>query len=147
MKAKVTNSTRGHAMATYRLVDLGSSLGAQLLVSVLPAASCASDNILAVLCCATLISLTLTTVQQPAMPSAPQLRPSLAIKRSPLAGAGVLVAALSGASFRMVGPVYGNEISLSSAQLVYFLATFVLEGAIGNIRSVGWQINMIGDGF
>ena len=47
----------------------------------------------------------------------------------------------------MVGPVYGNEISLSSAQLVYFLATFVLGGAIGNIRSVGWQINMIGDGF
>lgn len=137
MQAKVTNSPRGHAMATYRLVDLGGSLGAQLLISVLPAASCASHNILAVLCCSTLISLTLTTVQQPATPSAPRLCPSLAIKRSPLAGAGVLVAALSGASFRMVGPVYGNEIGSIAAQLAYFLATFVLGGAIAQYP-VGW---------
>ncbi len=137
MQAKVTNSTRGRAMATYRIVDLGGSLGAQLLISVLPAASDVSYNILALLCCATLIPLTLTTVQQPATPSAPRLRPSLAIQRSPLAAAGVLVAALSGASFRMVGPVYGNEIGLSAAQLGYFLATFVLGGAIAQYP-IGW---------
>ena len=137
MQAKVTNSTRGRAMATYHLVDMGGSLSAHLLISVLPVASCASHNILAVLCCATLISLTLTTVQQPAMPSAPQLRPSLAIKPSHLAGAGVLVAALSGASFRMVGPVYGNEIGSIAAQLAYFLATFVLGGASAQYP-VGW---------
>ena len=37
----------------------------------------------------------------------------------------------------MVGPVYGNEIGLSTAQLAYFLATFVLGGAIAQYP-VGW---------
>ncbi|MBD0866303.1 MAG: MFS transporter, partial [Rhodobacteraceae bacterium] len=137
LQAKVTNNTRGRTMGVYRVVDMTGSLLAQLMISVLEPADYVSYNFLAILCCATLLPLTLTRVKQPETPDAPRLRPMLAVTRSPLAAAGVIVAALSSASFRMVGPIYGQEVGLSVDQIAWFLATFVLGGALAQIP-VGW---------
>lgn len=137
LQSKVTNESRGRAMGAYRVVDMTGSLVAQLLIGVLDPASYVSYNILAILCCAALLPLTLTTAQQPDTPDAPRLRPMLAVQMSPLAAAGVVVAALSSASFRMVGPVYGQEVGLSAGQIGWFLATFVLGGALAQYP-VGW---------
>ncbi|MFY0690728.1 MAG: MFS transporter [Paracoccaceae bacterium] len=137
LQAKVTNETRGRAMGSYRVVDMGASLVAQMLIGVLEPASYVSYNLLALLCCASLIPLTLTTVRQPKTPSAPRLRPMLAVARSPLAAAGVVVAGLSSAAFRMVGPIYGQEVGLRPDQIGYFLAAFVLGGALAQYP-VGW---------
>lgn len=137
LQSKVTNETRGRAMGTYRIVDMGSSLVAQLLISVLEPASYVSYNLLALLCCAAILPLTLTKASQPATPEAPRLRPMLAVRNSPLAAAGVVVAALSSASFRMVGPVYGQEVGLEVGQIAYFLAAFVAGGALAQYP-VGW---------
>ena len=126
LQAKVTNQTRGRTMGAYRAVDMGASLASQLMISVLTPASYVSYNILALLCCATLIPLALTKSRPPETPKAPRLRPMLAVRNSPLAAAGVVVAALSGASFRMVGPIYGTAIGLEIDQIAYFLAAFVL---------------------
>ena len=137
LQAKVTNETRGRAMGVYRVVDMSGSLAAQLVIGVLTPASYVSYNLLAILCCAALLPLTLTRVSQPETPDAPRLRPMLAVTRSPLAAAGVIVAALSSASFRMVGPVYGQEVGLAAGQIAWFLAAFVLGGAIAQYP-VGW---------
>ncbi len=137
LNAKVTNETRGRAMGTYRIVDMGASLGAQLIIAVLPPASYVSYNLLAILCCASLLPLTLTRASQPQTPDAPRLRPKLAWRSSPLAVAGVIVAALSSASFRMVGPVYGQEVGLGVDQIAFFLASFVLGGALAQYP-MGW---------
>jgi MFS family permease len=137
LQAKVTNENRGRAMGIYRVTDMGASLAAQLMIGILEPASYVSYNLLALICCATLIPLTLTRVSQPETPPAPRLRPMLAIHRSPLAAAGVVVAALSSASFRMVGPVYGMGVGLGADQIAYFLAAFVLGGALAQYPT-GW---------
>lgn len=137
LNAKVTNENRGRAMGTYRIADLGASLSAQLIIAVLPPASYVSYNLLAILCCASLLPLTLTRASQPQTPKAPRLRPKLAWACSPLAVAGVIVSALSSASFRMVGPVYGQEVGLSLDQIAFFLASFVLGGALAQYP-LGW---------
>ncbi|MCF3593201.1 MFS transporter [Rhodobacteraceae bacterium LMO-12] len=137
LQAKVTNETRGRAMGVYRIVDMTGSLAAQLVISVLAPASYVSYNLLALLCCAALLPLTLSKTPQPDTPAAPRLRPMLAVTRSPLAAAGVVVAALSSASFRMVGPVYGQEVGLATTQIAWFLAAFVLGGALAQYP-VGW---------
>ncbi|MEY8830707.1 MFS transporter [Sedimentitalea sp. XS_ASV28] len=137
LQAKVTNESRGRTMGVYRVVDMSASLVAQLMIGVLAPASYVSYNILAILCCAALLPLTLTTARQPETPDAPRLRPKLAIQMSPLAAAGVVVAALSSASFRMIGPVYGQEVGLTAGQIGWFLATFVLGGAVAQYP-VGW---------
>ncbi|MDU8928716.1 MFS transporter [Alisedimentitalea sp. MJ-SS2] len=137
LQAKVNNETRGRAMGVYRVVDMSGSLAAQMVISVLEPASYVSYNLLALICCAALLPLTLTRSSQPETPDAPRLRPMLAVSRSPLAAAGVVVAALSSASFRMVGPVYGQEVGLATSQIAWFLAAFVLGGALAQYP-VGW---------
>lgn len=137
LQAKVSNENRGRAMGTYRVVDIGGSLVAQLMISVLDPASYVSYNILALVCCAALLPLVMTRAAQPAIPKAPRLRPSLAGKRSPLAAAAVISAGVTTASFRMVGPLYGVEVGLTTDQIALFLAAFVLGGAISQYPA-GW---------
>jgi MFS family permease len=137
LNAKVTNETRGRTTGLYRIVDMGASLAAQLIIAVLPPASYVSYNLLALLCCAALLPLTLTKASQPQTPDAPRLRPRLAWNCSPLAVAGVIVSALSSASFRMVGPVYGQEVGLQIGQIAFFLASFVAGGALAQYP-MGW---------
>ena len=137
LHAKVTNETRGRAMGAYRVADMGASLVAQMLIGVLEPASYVSYNLLAIVCCAALLPLTLTKTPQPETPKAPRLRPSLLIQSSPLAAFGVIVAAISSASFRMVGPIYGQQVGLEAGQIASFLAAFVLGGALAQYP-VGW---------
>lgn len=137
LQAKVTNETRGRAMGTYRMVDMTGSLAAQGIIGILAPADYISYNILAILCCAALLPITLTKASQPETPKSPRLRPGLAYGRSPLAVAGVIVAALSSASFRMVGPIYGQEVGLTAGQIAWFLSAFVIGGALAQLP-VGW---------
>ena len=138
LQAKVTNETRGRAMGTYRVVDMGASFVAQFMIGALAnLETYIAYNILTILCCASLLPLALTRVPQPETPTATRLRPKLAWACSPLGVAAVLVAALSSASFRMVGPIYGQEVGLTANQIGSFLAAFVAGGAIAQYP-IGW---------
>ncbi len=143
LQAKVTNETRGRAMATYRIVDIGASLVAQLMIGTLAdVPTYIAYNILTILCCAAILPLAITKVPQPITPASNRLRPSLAWARSPLAVAGCIVSAVSGASFRMVGPIYGREVGLGPDQIGLFLAAYVAGGAIAQYPS-GWIADKI----
>ena len=137
LQAKVTNETRGRTMGTYRVVDNLAFLIAQLLISFLEPADYVAYNFLALVCCASLLPLTLTKIKPPETPKALKLRPKLALFRSPLAVAGVLVAAVSAAAFRMVGPIYGAQVGLEVEQIAYFLSAYVFGGALAQYP-IGW---------
>ena len=137
MQAKVTNETRGRAMGVYRVVDIMGSLGAQLIIGVLTPGSYISYNLLALLLCSAVFPLTLSKAEAPETPDAPRLRPQLAWQRSPLAAAGVIVSGVTGAAFRTVGPMYGQEVGLFSNQIAIYLAAYVVGGAVAQYP-VGW---------
>ncbi|RDC72288.1 MFS transporter [Rhodovulum sp. 12E13] len=137
LQGKAENANRGRVMGAYRVADMGGSLCAQLVVAVLAPASYVSYNVLALLCCAAILPLTLTRASPPETPEAPRLIPALAWRLSPLAVAGVLVAAVSSASFRMVSPIYGEGVGLSADRIAWFLAAWVLGGALAQYP-VGW---------
>ncbi|SFR34077.1 Predicted arabinose efflux permease, MFS family [Yoonia tamlensis] len=138
LQAKVTNETRGRAMGSYRVADISASFVAQFMIGALAdMPTYIAYNILTILCCASLLPLVLTQSEQPATPKATRLRPALAWACSPLGVAAVLVSALSGASFRMVGPIYGQEVGLGADQIGYFLAAYVAGGAIAQYP-MGW---------
>lgn len=137
LQAKVTNETRGRAMGVYRVVDILGSLGAQLLIGVLEPAAYVSYNLLALICCAALFPLVLSKAEAPETGAAPRLRPAMAWQHSPLAAAGVVVSGITGAAFRMVGPLYGLAVGLAAEKIALFLAAYVLGGAFAQIP-VGW---------
>ncbi|WP_425052439.1 MFS transporter [Psychromarinibacter sp. S121] len=142
LQAKVTNTSRGRVMGGYRGVDLGAALVAQLMIAVLEPASYISYNVLALICCASLLPLALTRSQEPVIDAAPRLRPGLAWRISPLSVAGVMVAGLTGSAFRMVGPLYGREIGLDAREIAWFLGAYILGGAIAQ-----WPAGWFADNF
>ncbi len=138
LQAKVTNETRGRTMGVYRILDVGASLIAQGMIGYLAdMQTYLAYNLLTMICCASLLPMAISRAEQPLTPAATRLRPSIAWARSPLATAGVIVAALSAASFRMVGPIYGQEVGLTADQIGIFLASFVAGGAIAQYP-IGW---------
>ena len=137
MQAMLTNKNRGKVMGFYRVVDIGASSVAQLMIGILEPAAYVSYNLLGILCCACLLPLTLSTNTQPKTPEAPRLRPLQTALISPLGAAGVMIAGLTSSSFRMVGPIYGQGVGLNNLQIGYFLATVLIGGAIAQFP-VGW---------
>ena len=137
LQSRVDNETRGRTMGTYRIVDTIASLAAQLLIGVLEPAAYISYNILAILCCASLLPLALSRLPQPETATAPRLRLGRAWTMSPLSVAGVVTAGLTNASFRMIGPFYGLQKGLEADRIALFLAAFVLGGAVAQYP-VGW---------
>ncbi len=130
LQAALTNQTRGRIMGVYRVVDIVSASAAQLMIGLLEPSSYISYNLLAILCCLCLLPVTLTTSIEPSVPKRPRLRPLHMFRVSPLGAAGAIVAGVTTASFRMVGPIYGQEVGLSQTELGYFLATVMLGGAL-----------------
>ncbi len=137
LQAKTTNETRGRNVGIYRIVDLAGGICSQLLIAVLEPATYAAYNLLAIVCCASLLPLALTRIPQPPTAAKLRLRPMLGYRISPMASAGVVIAGITTASFRMVGPVYGQTTGLTTVQIGIFLAAFVFGGALAQYPA-GW---------
>ncbi len=138
LQAKVTNESRGRMMGVYRIVDVSAAFLAQAMIGYLAQIEVyLAYNLLTMICCASLLPMALTKSDQPATPAATRLRPGLAWRYSPLATLGVVVAAISAASLRMVGPIFGQEIGLTPEQIGYFLAVMVIGGAAAQYP-IGW---------
>jgi MFS family permease len=137
LQSKIQNANRGRVISVYRVVDMTGSLVAQGMIAFLDPASYVSYNIVAMLCCLCLLPLTLTLRQAPTVPKLPRLRPFKTIRMSPLGAAGVVVVGLTGSSFRMVGPIFGEKYGLDAQQIALFLASAVLGGALAQLP-IGW---------
>ncbi|MEM6619696.1 MAG: MFS transporter [Pseudomonadota bacterium] len=137
LQSKLTNANRGRVMGFYRVVDIGAASVAQFMIGFLEPAAFVSYNLLAILCCASLLPLALTQARQPTVPEAPRLHPIRTAIVSPLAAAGVLVAGVTTAAFRMVAPVYGAAVGLSPSEIGSFLAVVLIGGAAGQFPA-GW---------
>lgn len=136
-QAKLTNEIRGRVMGVYRVVDISASALAQMMIGFLEPGSYISYNIIAILACACLLPLTLSTSDEPEVPTTPRLHPIRTALTSPLGVAGVVVAGVTSSSFRMVGPIYGADIGMAKAQIGSFLATVLVGGALAQFP-VGW---------
>jgi MFS family permease len=138
LQAQLTNENRGRAMGFYRVVDISASFAAQFMIGALAdMETYIAYNLLTILCCASILPLAISRMEQPALPETGRLRPGLAWRLSPLGVAGCIVSAVSGASFRMVGPIYGIEVGLGADQIGLFLAAYVAGGAVAQYP-VGW---------
>ncbi len=137
LQARVENENRGQVVGVYRSVDLGASVIAQSMIAVLEPAHYVSYNLLAIICCASLLPMAVTRAEAPQTTKSPRLHLLSTLQASPLGVAGVVVAGVTAASFRMIGPVYGQYVGLTSVELALFLSSFMLGGAIAQIP-VGW---------
>ncbi|NIA70843.1 MFS transporter [Pelagibius litoralis] len=137
LHAKTDNQNRGRVYGMFRVVDLVGGIGAQGFIAILEPASYVAYNIVAMFCCICLLPLALTQRAAPKTPTAPRLQPIRALLLSPSAIAGIVVAGVTSAGFRMVGPIYGVENALTQGQIAIFLASGMLGGVAAQYP-VGW---------
>lgn len=137
LHAQTDNRSRGRVYGVFRVVDLAGALTAQGLIAVLEPASYAAYNLVAMFCCLCLLPLALSQRVAPQTPKAPRLRPLKALLLSPTAALGIVVAGVTGAGFRMVGPIYGVENAMTQGQIAVFLASAIVGGVAAQYP-VGW---------
>ena len=137
LQAKIETRTRGRVFGIFRTVDMSGQIMAQGLIAILDPASYVSYNIVAVFCVLCLLPLSLTRRTAPPTPDAPRLRPIKAALLSPTACFGIIVAGVTGASFRMVGPVFGVAIDLTQSEVALFLSAGIFGGVAAQYP-VGW---------
>ncbi|MEM6973533.1 MAG: MFS transporter [Pseudomonadota bacterium] len=142
LHAKTPNEKRGRVYGIFRLTDMTAQIGAQGMVALLDPASFVAYNIVATFCCLCLLPLALSKRAPPQMSTTPALRPLTAWRLSPAAMAAVLVAALSGAAFRMTGPVYVLGFGLDAGSVALFLISGLVGGALAQ-WPVGWLADKI----
>ena len=137
LQAKCTNANRGRVYGSFRLVDLVGQVSAQGMIAVLDPTSYTAYNIVTVFACLCLLPLALTRSVPPKVPETTRLRPLRALRLSPSAACGIVVAGMTGAAFRMVGPVYGVEMGLNQREIALFLAMAVIGGVVAQVPT-GW---------
>ncbi|HUF86875.1 MAG TPA: MFS transporter [Thermohalobaculum sp.] len=142
LQAKAENRNRARVYGVFRVVDLTGQITAQGLIAVLDPATYWAYNVVAVFCCLCILPLALTRQVAPKTPLAPRLRPVKAARLSPSATVGIIVAGMTGASFRMIGPVFGLENGLEQTEIALFLSAAVLGGAAAQFP-VGWAADAV----
>jgi len=137
LQAKIERANRGRIFGIYRFVDLTGGIMAQGLIAVLEPGAYASYNIVAIFCCLCLLPLALTQQTPPVIDHPPTLRVVSAWRVSPLACFAIIIAGMTGSSFRMIGPVVGIEYGLAPGEIAVFLAASIVGAALAQFP-VGW---------
>jgi len=137
LQAKIESRNRGRIFGFYRFVDLTGSICAQGLIAVLEPAAYASYNLVAIFCCLCLMPLALTRQVPPVIDHPPTLSAVKAWRISPLACFAIVIAGVTGASYRMVGPLFAVEIGLDGEQIAAFLVAAVIGAAAAQLP-IGW---------
>jgi MFS family permease len=128
LQAKITNEIRGRVFSIYRLVDMSGQIMANAIIATLTPASYVSYNLLAIIMCLAILPLALTQSKEPKLPEQVSYQPFFAMRISPLAGLGVVVAGLSTATFGSVGPIYAIAVGLDLSQIALFLVVSTIGG-------------------
>ena len=83
--------------------------------------------------CLAILPLALTQSKEPELPEKVSYQPLFALRISPLAGLGVIVAGLSTATFGSVGPIYAIAVGLDLSQIALFLVVSTIGGMISQL--------------
>lgn len=133
LQSKVDKKNRGTVFGMYRSFEIAGTMISQGVIAVLDPSSYIAYNVIAMVCCISLLPLALTRSVPPTLPDKMRIRPFFALALSPLGALAVAVSGLSNAAFRMVGPVYATESGLERADIAVFLSMGFLGGALAQM--------------
>ncbi len=129
LNESVPNEDRGRIMSIYRLVDLSAVVGAQFLMPIIGLDGFQLFAIMAMLFCLSLVPVSLSNRSRPAPPDEFKFEISKIWAISPLACIGCLTIGLTNSAFRLIGPLYADEMGLDITGIAFFMSAGILGGA------------------
>jgi len=126
----VTNEIRGKVLSIYRLVDLFAVIGGQFLIPALGASGFNIFGIMVIMIALSLVPISLADRSNPAAPPAVKFDVRFLWRLSPLACIGCVAIGITGAAFRIIGPVYAQSIGMSVAEMATFMSAGIFGGTV-----------------
>ena len=137
LNALAGTSDRGRVLALYRIVDLAMVTGTQFLVPAFGAETFHIFVVTGMMFCLALVPVCLSRLVSPPPPESARLRLGAVFALSPVACVGVATIGLTNGAFRIVGPVYAQEMGLTVDQVAIFMSLGIAAGAVLQYP-IGW---------
>ena len=129
INANSANADRGRVLGVYRIVDLLSVTGMQFLIPAVGVGGYQIFSLVSLMYCLSLLPVALSNRARPRPPDNLKLNLPVIWRISPLACLTSLAIGLTNSAFRLVGPLYGIEIGLSTGAIVVFMTLGIFGGA------------------
>ncbi len=130
INSRVTNANRGKVLSIYRLVDLFAVIGSQFLIPFFGASGFEVFGIMVIMITLSLVPISLADRSNPRAPSEFRFDVGFLWRLSPLACIGCIAIGLTGAAFRIIGPVYAQSLGMSVAAVATFMSAGIFGGTI-----------------
>lgn len=124
------NADRGRVLGIYRVIDLISVTCTQFLIPTVGAAGFEIFSIVSLMYCLSLVPVAISNRTKPKIPENLKLELRTVWLISPLACLTTLAIGLTNSAFRLVGPIYGVEIGLSTSSVIIFMTMGIIGGAV-----------------
>ncbi|WP_203141942.1 MFS transporter [Marinobacter mangrovi] len=140
--SRATNSNRGTLFAVYQIVFFVSVAGGQLIVNLGDPASFLLYTLAAILLTLSLIPLSLTRMEAPAIEQVARISIFTMLGQSTTGVMGALTCGVLIGTFYALGPVYATLIGLDLAQTSVFMATAIIAAML-----LAWPMGRVCDRF
>jgi MFS family permease len=137
---RASNTTRGHVMSAYIVINYAAFTGGQMLVTVYPVTDMAPFMLAGLLISLATLPVAMTGAAQPAPISIVRLRPIRLYRTAPVAFVGAFLIGVSNGAFWSLGAVFATGIGLSVDQAALFVSATVAGGALGQ-----WPVGRLSD--
>lgn len=140
INGRATPRNRGNLLAIYMVTYYVAAAVGQYLVGLTHNASPLPFNLIAILVVLSLVPVTLTRVEAPALSSGERMRFRELYAACPTGLAGALVSGVVNSAFLAVGPVYARLVGLNVSQLSQYMAIAVLAAMV-----MQWPVGKLSD--
>ena len=130
INSAVANEDRARVLSLYRLVDLASVTGGQFLLPGIGTTGFTIFGVVAILICLSLVPTSLADRSNPQAPDNYKFDLAKIWRLSPMASVGCIAIGMTSSAFRLVGPIYAQEIGLSIASVATFMSAGIVGGAV-----------------
>ncbi len=130
LNSGVSNRDRARVLALYRIVDIGSVTGAQFVIPIFGSGGFTIFAIMSIMITLSLVPVSLGDRSNPAPPDDVKLDLGRVWRISPLGCIGCVAVGVTNSAFRTLSPVYAEEIGMSVADIVTFVAVGIIGGAL-----------------
>ncbi len=129
LNASAAKTDRARVLSVYRLIDLGAVTGAQYLIPLFGAGGFELFAVVAMFFALSLVPVSVADRSRPEPPEAFRFDLKAVWRISPLASIGCVTIGLTNSSFRLIGPLYAQDMGLDVAQIATFMGAGIIGGA------------------
>lgn len=133
LNASTPNALRARVLSIYVLVDMLTVTSTQFLLPVFGIEGFQIFVLTAIFFCISLVPVALADRSSPAPPQGFSFNLAKVWEMSPLACTGCVTIGLTNSAFRLVGPLYGEQMGLSVAGVALFMSSGILGGAVSQL--------------